>query len=69
MLSTLNTQITTDLTKGPGVKRKRVVSILNRKAIWSVKEEQRVVKKQKTLAEPKDLAPKNENLSRWLLRR
>jgi hypothetical protein len=34
------------------------VSILNRQAIRSVKEDQRAVKKKKTLAEPKDLAPK-----------
>jgi hypothetical protein len=30
-----------------GAKRKRIVSILNRQAIRSVKEDQRVVKKQK----------------------
>jgi hypothetical protein len=34
------------------------VSILKRKAIQSVKEDQRAVKKQKVLAEPKDSAPK-----------
>jgi hypothetical protein len=41
-----------------GAKRMGVVSILARQAIWSVKEDQRVVKKQKTLAEPKNLTPK-----------
>jgi hypothetical protein len=47
------------LDKGAGgAKRKRIVSILNRQAIRSVKEDQRVVKKQKVLAEPKDSAPK-----------
>jgi hypothetical protein len=41
-----------------GTKKKRVVSILKRQAIWSIKEDQRVVKKQKVLAKPKDSAPK-----------
>jgi hypothetical protein len=41
-----------------GAKIKGVVSILARQAIWSVKEDQRVFKKQKTLAEPKNLTPK-----------
>jgi hypothetical protein len=41
-----------------GAKRKRVVSKLKRQAIRSVKEDQRVVKKQKVLAESKDSAPK-----------
>lgn len=46
------------LDEGAGAKRKRVVSILNRQAIRSVKDDERVVKKQRTLAGPKDLAPK-----------
>jgi hypothetical protein len=41
-----------------GAKRKRIVSILNRPAIRSVKEDQRAVMKQKVLAEPKDSTPK-----------
>jgi hypothetical protein len=36
-----------------GAKRKRVVNILNRHAIWSVKEDQKALKNQKTLSEPK----------------
>jgi hypothetical protein len=40
------------------------VTILNRQAIRSVKEDQRTVKKQKTLAEAKDLAPKKRKLVR-----
>jgi hypothetical protein len=40
------------------------VSILARQAIRSVKEDQRVVKKQKTLAEPKNLTPKKRRLVR-----
>jgi hypothetical protein len=47
-----------------GAKRKRVVSILARQAIWSIKEDRRVVKKQKTLAEPKNLSPKKQRLVR-----
>ena len=47
-----------------GAKRKRIVSILNRQAIRSVKEDQRVVMKQKVLAEPKDSAPKKRKLVR-----
>jgi hypothetical protein len=47
-----------------GAKRKRIVSILTRQAIRSVKEDQRVVKKQKILAESKDLAPKKRKLIR-----
>jgi hypothetical protein len=47
-----------------GAKRKRVVSILNRHAIWSVKEDQKAMKKQKTLSELKDLAPKKRKLVR-----
>jgi hypothetical protein len=45
-----------------GVKRKRIVSILNRQAIRSVKEDQKALKKQKTLSEPKELAPKKRKL-------
>jgi hypothetical protein len=41
-----------------GAKRKRVVSILSRQATRSVKEDQKALKKQKNLLEPKDLAPK-----------
>jgi hypothetical protein len=52
-----------------GAKIKRIVNILNRQAIRSVKEDQRAVKKQKVLAEPKDSAPKNESLSEYLLQR
>jgi hypothetical protein len=47
-----------------GAKRKRVVSILKRQAIRSVKEDQRVVKKQKVLAESKDSAPKKRKPAR-----
>jgi hypothetical protein len=45
-----------------GAKRKRIVSILNRQAIRSVKEDQRAIKKQKVLTEPKDSAPKKRKL-------
>jgi hypothetical protein len=41
-----------------GVKRKRVVSILSRQAIRSVKEDQETLKKIKTVPEPKVSAPK-----------
>jgi hypothetical protein len=41
-----------------GVKRKRVVSILSRQAIRSVKEYQKTLKKIKTMPEPKVSAPK-----------
>jgi hypothetical protein len=47
-----------------GAKRKRFVSILNRQAIRSVKEDQKAMKKQKTLSDPKDLAPKKQKLVR-----
>jgi hypothetical protein len=47
-----------------GAKRKRIVSILNRQAIRSVKEDQRAVKKQKVLVESKDSAPKKRKLVR-----
>jgi hypothetical protein len=55
------------LDKGAGgFKRKRVVSILSRQATRSVKENQKALKKQKTVSEPKDLAPKKLNLPRYL---
>jgi hypothetical protein len=41
-----------------GVKRKRIDSILNRQAIWSVKEDQETSKKRKTVPEPKVSASK-----------
>jgi hypothetical protein len=46
-----------------GVKRKRVVSILSRQAIQSVKEDQETSKKIKTLLEPKVSAPKKRKLA------
>jgi hypothetical protein len=53
------------LEKGAGgAKRKRIVSILTRQAIRSVKEDQRAIKKQKILAESKDSAPKKRKLFR-----
>jgi hypothetical protein len=45
-----------------GVKRRRVVSILSRQATRSIKEDQKALKKQKTLPEPKDSAPKKRKL-------
>jgi hypothetical protein len=45
-----------------GVKRKRVVSILSRQAIESVKEDQETVKKIKIVPVPKVSAPKNGSL-------
>jgi hypothetical protein len=51
------------LDEGPGgIKRKIIVSILNRQAIRSVKEDQKALKKQKTISEPKELAPKKRKL-------
>jgi hypothetical protein len=47
-----------------GAKRKRVVSILKRQTIRSVKEDQRAVKKHKVLAESKDSAPIERKLVR-----
>jgi hypothetical protein len=47
-----------------GGKRKRVVSILGRQAIWSVKEDHKALKKQKTLSEPKDLAPEKQKIDK-----
>jgi hypothetical protein len=45
-----------------GAKRKRIVSILNRQAIRSVKEDQKALKKQKTLSNPKESTPKKWKL-------
>jgi hypothetical protein len=45
-----------------GAKRKRIVSILNRQAFRSVNEDQKALKKQKTLSEPKESAPKKRKL-------
>jgi hypothetical protein len=47
-----------------GVKRKRIVNILNRQAIRLVKEDQKTLKKQKTLSEPKELDPKKRKLAK-----
>jgi hypothetical protein len=47
---------------GGGVKRKRIVSILSRQAIQSVKEDQKALKKQKTVSKPKVSAPKKWKL-------
>jgi hypothetical protein len=52
-----------------GAKRKRVVSILAREAIRSVKEDQETLKKMKTVPEPKVSTPKNGSLLKNLLRR
>jgi hypothetical protein len=46
-----------------GVKRKRIISILSRQTIWSVKEDQETLKKRKTVSEPKVLAPKKRKLA------
>jgi hypothetical protein len=51
------------LEEGTGVKRKRVVSILARQAIWFVKEDQETLKKMKTMPEPKVSAPKKWKLA------
>jgi hypothetical protein len=45
-----------------GGKRKRVVSILGRQATRPVKEDQKASKKQKTLSDPMDSAPKKRKL-------
>jgi hypothetical protein len=45
-----------------GAKRKRIVSIPNRHVIRLVKEDQKALKKQKTLSEPKELAPEKWKL-------
>jgi hypothetical protein len=47
-----------------GVKRKRFVSILSKQATRSIKEDQKALKKQKTLSKPKDSAPKKRKLIR-----
>jgi hypothetical protein len=47
-----------------GVKRKRVVSILSRQAIRSVKEDQETLKKIKTVPEPKVSASKKQKLAK-----
>jgi hypothetical protein len=52
-----------------GVKRKRVVSILSRQAIRSIKEDQETSKKMKTVPKPRVSAPKNGSLLRNPLRR
>jgi hypothetical protein len=45
-----------------GAKRKRIVNIMNRQAIRSIKEDQNALKKQKTLSEPKESTPKKWKL-------
>jgi hypothetical protein len=52
-----------------GVKRKRIVSILSRQAIRSVKEYQEALKKRKPVLESKVSAPKNGSLPKCPLRR
>jgi hypothetical protein len=47
-----------------GVKRKRVASILSRQATRSVKKDQKTLKKQKILSEPKDSTPMKRKLVR-----
>ena len=47
-----------------GVKRKRVVSILGRQATWSIKEDQKASKKQKTLPQPMDSTPEKRKLDK-----
>jgi hypothetical protein len=46
-----------------GVKRKRVISILSRQAIWSIKEDQETSKKGKNMPEPKVSAPKKRKFA------
>jgi hypothetical protein len=46
-----------------GVKRKRIVSILSRQAIRSVKEDQEALKKRETVPEAKLSAPKKRKLA------
>jgi hypothetical protein len=46
-----------------GVKRKKIVSILSRQAIRSVKEDQETLKKRKFVPEPKVSAPKKRKLA------
>jgi F0F1-type ATP synthase epsilon subunit len=45
------------------VKRKRVVSILSRQAAWSVKEDEKTLKKAKTALEQKVAISKKRKLS------
>jgi hypothetical protein len=52
-----------------GAKRKRIVSILNRHAIRSVKEDQKALKSRKLYRSRRNRLLRNENLSRYLLRR
>jgi hypothetical protein len=47
---------------GKGVKRKRVVSILNRQAARLIREDEKNSKKAKTAPEPKATPSKNEGL-------
>jgi hypothetical protein len=47
-----------------GAKRKRIVSILDRQTIRSIKEDQKAIKKQKIVAEPNDSAPKKRKFAR-----
>jgi hypothetical protein len=46
-----------------GVKRKKIVSILSRQAIWPVKEDKETSKKRKTVPEPKVSAPEKRKLA------
>jgi hypothetical protein len=48
---------------GIGAKRKRIVSILSRQVVRSVKEDQETLKNMKTMSEPKVSAPKNWKLA------
>jgi hypothetical protein len=52
-----------------GAKRKRIVSILNRHATRSVKEDQKALKSRKLYRSRRNRLLRNENLSRYLLRR
>jgi hypothetical protein len=45
-----------------GVKRKRVVNILNRQAVWLIKEDEKILKKAKTAPEPKATSSKKRRL-------
>ena len=53
-----------DLTKGLGAKRKRVVSILSRQAVRSVKEDEEALKRMKIAPEPKAPAAKKRKLEK-----
>jgi hypothetical protein len=48
---------------GRGAKRKRVVSILSRQTVQSIKEDQETLKKMKIVSEPKALTPKKWKLA------